>query len=239
MKKEQYRDTDRKEQYKETDKMFDLISNNYSMLLVMSRFGIKLGFDDKTIGEVCRQSRVDTCTFLTAVNFLLEGRTTPVENVSKCLSVESLIVYLHSAHDYFLKFRLPHLRRKLTEAVADCPADVAFVIGKFFDEYVEEVNKHMRYEEKTVFPYVRKLLKGQKDPAYSIAIFRRRHDQIELKIIELKHLLLKYYPGEGSNLLNSVLFDIFATEQDLSTHNLIEDNLFIPAIAALEKTFPG
>lgn len=215
--------------------MFDLISNNYSMLLVMSRFGIKIGFGDMNIGEVCKQNQVDTCTFLAVVNFLLEERTTPVENLNGCLSIDSLITYLHNAHDYFLKFRLPHLKRKLTDAITDCPADVAFVIEKFFDEYVYEVNKHMMYEEKTVFPYVKALLKGEKDPKYSISVFRKRHDQIELKIIELKNLLLKYYPGVGSHLLNSVLFDVFATERDLYTHNIIEDNLFTPAIIELEK----
>ncbi|MDR1981984.1 MAG: hemerythrin domain-containing protein [Tannerellaceae bacterium] len=225
----------KKEKYRETDKMSDLICDNYPMVLVMNRFGIALGFEERNIGEVCRQNGVDTCTFLTVVNFLIEAKAAPVENVGKCFSMEALITYLHNAHDYFLKFRLPGLRSKLTEAIEDCPADVAFVITKFFDEYVDEVNKHMMYEEKTVFPYVRGLLKGKDGSKYNISIFRKRHDQIEMKIIELKNLLLKYYPGKGNNLLNSVLFDIFATEQDLSTHNLVEDYLFIPAILELEK----
>jgi regulator of cell morphogenesis and NO signaling len=217
--------------------MSDLICDNYPMVLVMCRFGIGLGFGDKTIGEVCRQNNVDAYTFLTVVNFLIEEKNSPIEeNLRKCLSVEALITYLHNAHDYFLRFRLPHLRIKLVEAINDCQEkDVAFIITKFFDEYIEEVGKHMRYEEKTVFPYVKGLLNGKKDDKYNITIFRKRHDQIEMKIIELKNLLLKYYPGKGSHSLNSVLFDIFATEQDLSTHNLIEDNLFTPAILALEK----
>ena len=157
-------------------------------------------------------------------------------NIDKCLSIEALITYLHNAHAYFLDFRLPHIRRKLTDAIMDCPSDVAFVITKFFDDYAAEVNKHMSYEEKTVFPYVKGLLKGVKDPKYNITIFRKHHDQIEMKIIELKNILIKYYPGPGSNLLNSVLFDIFATEQDLASHNHVEDYLFVPAILALEKT---
>lgn len=106
---------------------------------------------------------------------------------------------------------------------------------RFFDEYAEEVHKHMSYEEKTVFPYVRNLLEGKKDPKYNITIFRKRHDQIEMKITELKNLILKYYPGPDSNLLNSVLFDIFATEQDLASHNRVEDYIFVPAILSLEK----
>ena len=222
--------------YRETDKMSDLICENYPMVLVMSRFGIALGFGEKNIGEVCRQNGVDACTFLTVVNFLTQDVSAPVMNVDKCLSIEALITYLHNAHDYFLNFRLPHLRRKLLESIGECPQDVAFVIQRFFDEYAEEVNKHMSYEEKVVFPYVRDLLKGIKDPKYNISIFRKRYDQIEMKIVELKNILIKYYPGPGSNLLNSVLFDIFATEQDLASHNHVEDYLFMPAILALEKT---
>ena len=194
--------------YRETSKMSDLICENYPMVLVMSRFGIDLGFGEKNIGEVCRQNKI---------------------------SISSLITYLHNAHDYFLNFRLPHIRHKLTEAIVSCPKDVAFVIRRFFDEYAEEVHKHMSYEEKTVFPYVRNLLEGKKDPKYNITIFRKRHDQIEMKITELKNLILKYYPGPDSNLLNSVLFDIFATEQDLASHNRVEDYIFVPAILSLEK----
>ncbi len=222
--------------YTETDKMSDLICDNYPMVLVMSRFGIDLGFGEKSIGEVCRMNQVDCCTFLTVVNFLTEETSVPVNGINNCMSLGSLITYLHNAHDYFLNFRLPHIRRKLTEAIAGCPADVAFIFTKFIDDYVYEVHKHMSYEEKIVFPYTRNLLQGTKDPKYNIGIFSKRHDQIEMKIAELKNILLKYYPGPDNYLLNSVLFDIFATEQDLATHNRVEDYLFVPAVLAIEKT---
>lgn len=221
--------------YTETDKMSDLICENYPMVLVMSRFGIDLGFGEKNIGDVCRQNTVDSHTFLAVVNFLTQENPA-TGSISTNLSVDSLITYLHNAHDYFLNFRLPHIRRKLTEAIAGCPDDVAFAITKFFDDYAWEVNKHMSYEEKTVFPYVRNLLNGIKETKYNISIFRKRHDQIEMKIVELKNILLKYYPGPDNYLLNSVLFDIFATEKDLASHNRVEDYLFVPTILAIEET---
>ena len=222
--------------YRETDKMSDLICENYPMVLVMSRFGIALGFGEQNIGEVCRLNGVDATTFLAVVNFLTEEVPTPVDWTDSHLSVGDLIRYLHNAHDYFLQFRLPHLRRKLVMAIESCPADVAFVITRFFDEYAAEVDKHMAYEERSVFPYVQGLIEGRKDPKYNIAIFRKRHDQIESKISDLKNILIKYYPGKGSHLLNSVLFDIFATEADLASHTRVEDFLFVPVVAALEQT---
>ena len=50
----------------------------------------------------------------------------------------------------------------------------------------------------------------------------------------VKNILIKYYPASSSNELNSVLFDIFTCEQDLASHNYIEDYLFIPVIQTLE-----
>ena len=38
--------------YKATDKMSDLICENYTLLMVMSRFGLPLGFGDKNVKEV-------------------------------------------------------------------------------------------------------------------------------------------------------------------------------------------
>ena len=219
--------------YAGDDRMCDLVCDRYAVLQVMSRFGIALGFGDKTIAEVCAESRVDAATFLAVVNMLMNfGNGAELAGE---VSVRSLTDYLHNSHGYFLDFRLPAIRRKLIEAVDCALSDVSFAIMRFFDEYAEEVHKHMSYEEKTVFPYVRNLLEGKKDPKYNITIFRKRHDQIEMKITELKNLILKYYPGPDSNLLNNVLFDIFATEQDLASHNRVEDYIFVPAILSLEK----
>ena len=92
----------------------------------------------------------------------------------------------------------------------------------------------MSYEEQVVFPYVRALLAGEASEKYNIRIFRKKHDQVEMKIAELKNILIKYYPGQGSHLLNSVLFDIFATEEDLASHTRVENLLFVPAVLQLE-----
>ena len=61
---------DKLQKYKSTDKMIDLIGDNYSLLQVMSRFGLSLGFGDKTVKEVCEMNNVDCQTFLVVVNFM-------------------------------------------------------------------------------------------------------------------------------------------------------------------------
>jgi regulator of cell morphogenesis and NO signaling len=220
--------------YTASHKMSDLATNNYRILLVLSRFGIGLGFGEKTIAEVCEENNVDTGTFLVVTNMLLEKKD-PEEYNSSAISLEALITYLQKSHKYFLTFRLPGIRNDMVEVLDETQHKLNEAVLRYFDEYVNEVCKHMMYEEKKVFPYVRSLLAGKNDGKYNIDIFQRHHDQIELRLKEFKNILIKYYPARGTNELNNVLFNIFNCEHDLASHNEIEDRIFIPAILDLEQ----
>ena len=218
------------------DRMCDLVCDRYSVLQVMSRFGIALGFGDKTIAEVCTDNKVDTATFLAVVNLLMNFGNG--EELAEEVSVRALTDYLHNWHGYFVDFRVPAIRRKLIEAVDCSQSDVSFAIMRFFDEYAAEVQRHMAYEEQTVFPYVESLLAGEKNTTYSMEIFRRQHDQVDAKLRELKNIIIKYYPSGSTNELNGVLFDIFTCERELASHNAVEDEIFIPAVERLAATGP-
>ena len=221
--------------YRATDKMSDLICDNYSLLMVMSRFGLSLGFGDKSVKDVCEAQHVDYRTFLAVANFISEEQYSySADNDS--FSIPALMDYLKRAHTYFLDFNLPAMRRKLIEAI-DCSRDndVAYLILKFFDEYAKEVRRHMEYENKAVFTYVEQLLQGRLSDEYSIATFASKHNQIDTKLKELKNIIIKYYPTDSNaQLLNDVLIDLFMTEEDLFSHCHLEDTLFLEAVVRLE-----
>ena len=42
--------------------------------MVMSRFGIALGFGEKTVGEICKEQGVDCETFVAVSNFCSSRR---------------------------------------------------------------------------------------------------------------------------------------------------------------------
>ena len=221
--------------YKSTDKMIDLIGDNYSLLQVMSRFGLSLGFGDKSVREVCEHHGVDCKTFLVVINFMAEGFSR-LDGSSEDISIPALIDYLKQAHVYFLDFSFPAIRRKLIEAMAQAPSDVEFLILKFFDEYTKEVRKHMEYEEKTVFKYVDGLLRGQVLKGYKINTFSKYHDQVGEKLKELKNIIIRYCPPQVNEpLLNAALFDIYNCEDGLESHCKVEDYIFVPAILDLER----
>ena len=217
--------------YRATDRMRDLIMDNSSLLMVMSRFGIPLGFGDKSVESICVKQGVDVGTFLTVANFI-SGHHSEPRNVS----LRSLTDYLRQAHDYFLEFNLPAIRRKLIDAI-DCSGtdEVALLILKFYDEYVTEVRCHMGYENATVFSYVDQLLQGELNSDYSIETFASKHNHIEDRLSELKNIIIRYYPQKNNHLLNSVLFDIINCEQDLMSHCAVEDDILVPAVECLEQ----
>lgn len=222
--------------YKDTDRICDVICDEPSLLQMMSRFGLPLGVGEQTVRQVCEAHGVDTATFLAVANFIKRGARGAADGLEH-VSVRCLTEYLKQAHTYFLDFQLPAIRRKLLSAL-DCSqaGEVAYLILKFYDDYMAEVRKHMQHENRKVFGYVENLLQGQRPADYSISQFARGHSSIDVKLQELKNIIIKYYvPTEQAELLNSVLYDIFVCEADLRVHCSVEDDLFVPAVEILEE----
>lgn len=220
--------------YEADDKMIDLISDNYSMLQGLSAFGIRLGFGDKTVCEVCREQDVDCYTFLMVVNFLINGYT-PKESDEK-ISVKTLLGYLQASHRYFIDFQLPSIRTKLEESLQKGDGLAALIL-RLYDEYAHDIRLHMKYEEKTLFPYVEALLRGEQTSGYNVDIFSKHHSDTKGKFQELKNIIIKYLPHNGlaNNLLTATLYDIYNNEEWLLNHSNVEEILFVPAIRLLEQ----
>lgn len=220
--------------YEASDKMISLIRDNYNLLQSLGSFGISLGFGDKTVKQVCDDQNVDTNTFLAVVNFTINGYR-EMEDVSR-LSVPTLLQYLKASHDYFIGFQLPFIRKELVDAL-DENDNLARLILKLYDEYSRSVTLHMKYEEKTVFPYVESLIAGKPMANYAIDMYSKHHGQESSKLRELKSIIIKYFPGDclRNNQLSATLYDIYNNEEWLALHAEVEDNIFIPAIKYLEE----
>ncbi|MCH5239864.1 MAG: hemerythrin domain-containing protein [Muribaculaceae bacterium] len=216
-------------EYIPDDKMISLISNDYRILQVLSRFGIPLGFNEKTVREVCEDAGVDCNTFLTVVNFLnSDDLLTP--DVSQ-LSISSLIHFLKQSHTYFLDFYLPSIRRKLLDGITLKESDVSFLIIKLFDEYLESIKEHMKEEEAHLFKQIETLPENGGDDDLLFPVYSRHHQEVGAKLRELKNIIIKYSPADSSaNLLNAALYDIYRCEEELESHCKIEDRLLLPAL---------
>ena len=220
--------------YEADDKMISLISDNYNLLQALGAFGISLGFGDKTVRETCENNGVDTHTFLAVVNFTING--IGVAEDDDRISVSTLLQYLEASHAYFIDFQLPYIRRELEESLNENNS-LAQLIMKLYDAYAHEIRRHMSYEQKTLFPYVEKLLEGQPASDYNVETFSKHHGATDQQLRELKILIIKYLPQDGlhNNQLTAALHDIYENEEWLSQHALVEDHIFVPAIRRLER----
>ncbi|MCI6617418.1 MAG: helix-turn-helix transcriptional regulator [Prevotella sp.] len=220
--------------YEADDKMISIIKDNYNILQSLGSFGISLGFGDKTVREVCEDQHVDTYTFLAVVNFTINGYR-DYDDADR-LSIPTLIQYLRASHEYYLGFELPYIRKGLENAL-DESDNLARLIMKLYDEYAHAIKNHMQYEEKTVFPYVDNLLNNKFTGNYDIETFSKHHTQTDLKLHELKNIIIKYLPSDGlhNNQLSATLYNIYNCEEWLAQHAQVEDEIFIPVIRRLEK----
>jgi regulator of cell morphogenesis and NO signaling len=219
--------------YEADDKMISLIRDNYDLLQALGSFGISLGFGDKTVQETCEDNHVDTYTFLSVVNYTING-SGEFDNDEQ-ISVETLLHYLQASHAYYLDFQLPFIRRELAESL-DEQDSLAQLILRFYDEYAHEIRRHMMYEQKTLFPYVQGLLDGKVTSDYDVETFSKHHGSADKKLKELKLLIIKYLPSDGlhNNKLTATLHDIYDNEAWLRQHAQVEDHIFVPAIRRLE-----
>lgn len=220
--------------YEADDKMISIIRDNYNILQSLGSFGINLGFGDKTVKEVCNDQGVDTHTFLAVVNFTINGYK-DYDNAGR-LSLPTLLHYLKASHAYYIDFQLPFIRKELVEAL-DEHDNLARLILKLYDEYAHSITNHMKYEEKTVFPYVQSLIDGTATANFDIETFSKHHVQVDQKLKELKNIIIKYLPSDGlhNNQLSATLYDIYNNEEWLNQHSQVEDEIFMPAIREMER----
>ena len=220
--------------YEPGDKMITLIKDNYIVLQALGSFGITLGFGDKTVSETCEMNHVDTYTFLAVVNFTINGYGDFEDDEQ--ISVPTLLHYLKASHTYYLDFQLPFIRRELQESInEDDP--LGMLIMKLYEGYAQEIRRHMKYEEKTLFPYVESLLEGRPMNDYNVETFSKNHEQTDKILRELKLMIIKYLPADAlhNNQLTATLYDIYNNEEWLCQHAEVEDQIFTPAIKRLER----
>ena len=218
--------------YKPTDKMSELMGagakhagTDNQVLQLIHRFGVPLGVGDKTIVKVCEETNIDCTTLLAIVNFAINREYTNNNDIH----IPTLRQYLENAHNYFIHFQLPRIRQMLLEAINLAGTDnkIPLLIIRFYDEYVEEIRAHIQHENEFAFEY------------------HPTDDQhIAAKAIELKNLIIKYYPHndktstqaqEQERLLYAVLHDLYHFENELALHCAIEDEIMLPAIAKAEN----
>ena len=217
-------------------KMADLINNDYQLLSVLYRLGIKMGFSDASVKEICERHGINIASFMLICNtYIFEGYT-PSEELLQMGDPKDILTYLHNSHLYYFQKELTDIERYIDQLVAPCDYTRKKIILNFFGEYKQEVGNHFAYEEEIVFPYVRGITSSGDNKEYRIGKFEESHSNIDEKLNDLRNILMKYLPSECDSLLAiKVLSHLYRLERDIMKHTLIENNILIPLVNRLEQ----
>ena len=224
--------------FSENTKLYELIADNPKLLQLLPRFGIRLGFGDRSVAEVCQQNHVSARLFLQVCKLHLDPNTSVLMADPDDDDLTCLLFYLNASHRDYLDERFPHIECHLSRITEAAGPKYGNMLDHFYNEYKHEMVRHFKYEEEVVFPYINALRKGEKTD-YSIDQFRHNHSNIEDALEDMTNILIKYLP---SNILPSericIATDIMELSADLISHSLIEEHILVPYVAFLENAKP-
>ncbi len=232
----------------ENMKMADVVLHDHTLVPVINRFGIHLGFGDDSLAAICARHQVNTDFFVTILNAFHDPHYFPEERLRNFPAL-LLIDYLRKAHRYFLEDKLPEIAGLIDRMTKEYPLDtpVSALISDFFAGYSRELKKHILREEEKVYPYVLQLERAvlqnhfdgelrRKVSEYPIASYEAEHENVEEKLLDLKNILIKYLPGPQNDKPGFlVLRELFALEKELNEHARIEDLILVPKVKLLEE----
>ncbi len=235
--------------FNENSRLAEIINTDHLLLPVMNRLGIKLGFENQTIKQVCKKQNLDLNFFIEIINVFHNENYFPEKKLLD-FSVSLVIDYLKETHKYYTEYVISEIDRLIDLLLKNknniCPEDE--IIRKFYRKYKEELIQHIRFEEQQVFPYILTLdsvshsERDKKDfpnqyKNYSITNFEKEHSNIDEKVLDLKNIIIKYLPPDYNIYIgNTLVSNLILFEKDLKSHTRIEDKILIPKVKNLEKT---
>lgn len=210
-------------------KMADMIASNYDLILMLPRFGIPLGFGEKSVKEVCRERGVDENFFLTVCNIYSFDDYRPDDEEVAAIDHRLVVEHLQASHRYYIEERLPHMQHHLDHVAESAGDQSSAVLKKYFADYCREVRDHVRREERNLANMVSNLADGEPLSKAVSENYVKSHDNIKDKLSDLTQIIYKYIPGERLNEeMMELVFDIMQLSRDLEKHAMIEELLLMP-----------
>ncbi len=224
--------------YDASSKMSDMITTHPLLMTLLPRFGLSLGFGDKSVGDVCAVAGVDTDLFVLTCSIYATGGIVPAREHVLATSMKQLVPYLQRSHDLYLNKRLPHIAGHMKQIAERLPERAGTALLQFFDDYCNEMREHFAHEELTVFPYITALQQGLDTHDYSIDTFLVNHGNIEAKFEDLLQIIFKYLPHEVADAdddMVNLVYDILLLAGDLHCHAVVEEQVMVPYVKQLEQ----
>jgi regulator of cell morphogenesis and NO signaling len=220
-------------------RMADLIDANPNLLLMLQHFNIDFRVSDQTVMQLCGSQDISENLFVSIAN-LYNGFGAKGHQPFTRKDMLQVIEFLKRSHNYYRWDKYPQISSYIRQLQEDHAEKELRLLEKFFNEYFTEVLDHLDYEDNVAFPYFITLLdrekRAEEGELYSSKEYSEHHTDIELKLQDLKNLLLKYVKIDGDlDLRRKLFFALYELEYDLYIHSLIEESILIPSGVSIER----
>lgn len=220
-------------------KIANQIDANPRLLLMLQHFNIDFRVSDMTISQLCKEYDISETLFVDIAN-LYNGFGTKKNHTYSKKDLLQVIDFLKNSHHYYRSEMYPQIKSYILMLQENHPEKELKLLEKFFNKYFTEVLEHLDYEDNIAFPYFTKLLMDENSiddtEQYSSEEYGVHHTDIELKLHDLKNLLLKHVKIDNDlDLRRKLFFALYELEYDLFVHSLIEESILIPSGINIER----
>ena len=165
-------------------------------------------------------------------NFILYPETFS-KHVFDSFSLKDTLYYLQKSHLEYLNIWLPKIERIVDEIQQDIGTnELTLTLNTFLVNYQNELSNHINFEEKVLYNFATKLLKGvyvESEKIFVLNHFLETHSHtVEESLLTIQKRLRNIDSKKVKSNLFKTLFSTFnLMYNDLKIHGLIEDEVFI------------
>jgi regulator of cell morphogenesis and NO signaling len=215
--------------------MADVLLANGRLLYVLPYFGIKLGFGEKTIGQICAEGKISKPLFLLICNHYSFEDYVPGREELRLIPIGDLVEYLQKSHWDYINIRIPGIIERVLSLTRKGSLIDGNMIVAFCEKYRQQIMTHLQYEDEVVFPYIYRILGGGL-PDCRIDENEVCHSDIDSALTDLKNIIIKYLPYACEiRQSRPVLLDLFDLDYELHKHSKLEDTVLMPLIHRLDS----
>ena len=226
----------------------DVLIHNHFLEMVLERYDVLVGEQNNKIEVVAKTKGVEIDFFVEILNLFDSEKPFPKDNLLH-YDIPVVLDYLERTHRYYLGKRLFELESSVHEVCGENHKDqyLQILLQNFFLEFKTELWEHIEMEENFLFPHINFLQMAQngycpieakrKLKNFSAKKFTADHnDDSEKQLSELFDILDYLFPHTHFLSPVSVLKQqLRCFEKDLHIHALVEDEVLMPKVLALEN----
>ena len=216
-------------------KLADIIAANHNIILLLPRFGIPLGFGEKSVREVCVAAGVPVDFMLLVCNlYAFDDYMPSMEEVST-IDMQPLVPYLKASHNYYTRERLPHIESHIAHIAERMDERTGSIFKQFYADFRREITAHFQSEEEHEFPRLIALQQSCRPKGAAKKVSSKSHAALVDTLNDLTQIVYKYLPGNVMpEETMELVFDILQLSTDIQKHALIEEKILEPYVSWLE-----